>query len=58
LDLFYFYFVCWGKFFTFIFFIIEEILRLSLAFYISYLIVFEVHAVNFSYIEEREFIKN
>lgn len=58
LDLFYFYFVCWGKFFTFIFFIIEEVLRLSLAFYISYLIVFEVHAVNFSYIEEREFSKN
>lgn len=56
-DLFYFYFICWAKFFTFIFFILEEILRLSLAFYISYLIVFEVHAVNFSYIEDKEFAK-
>ena len=55
LDLFYFYFICWAKFFTFIFFIVEEILRLSLAFYISYLIVFEVHAVNFSYIEDKNF---
>lgn len=51
-DLFYIYFVCWGKFFTFIFFILEEILRLSLAFYICYLIVFEVHSVNCSYSED------
>ena len=57
-DIFYIYFICWAKFFTFIFFILEEILRLSLAFYISYLIVFEVHAVNFSYIEDLEFKKN
>ena len=57
LDLFYFYFICWAKFFTFIFFIVEEILRLSLAFYISYLIVFEVHAVNFSYTEDKSFNK-
>jgi len=52
LDLFYIYFLAWGKFFTFIFFILEEILRLSLAFYICYLITFEVHAVNASYIED------
>ncbi len=55
LDLFYLYFVCWAKFFTFIFFILEEILRLSLAFYICYLIIFEVHAVNCSYSEEKYF---
>jgi hypothetical protein len=47
--------LCWAKFFTFIFFILEEILRLSLGFYICYLIVFEVHAVNASYSEEAFF---
>lgn len=52
IDLFYIYFLCWGKFFFFIFFILEEILRLSLAFYICYLIAFEVHAVNASYVED------
>ncbi len=57
LDLFYIYFLCWGKFFTFIFFILEEILRLSLAFYICYLIVFEVHSVNCSYSEDFYFQK-
>ena len=46
------YLVCWSKFFAFIFFIIEEILRVSLAFYICYLITFEVHAVNASYVED------
>ena len=55
MDLFYIYFICWAKFFTFIFFILEEILRLSLAFYICYLIIFEVHAVNCSYIEDNYF---
>lgn len=57
-DLFYIYFLCWGKFFTFIFFILEEILRISLAFYICYLITFEVHAVNCSYLEDNYLIKN
>jgi hypothetical protein len=37
---------------------LEEILRLSLAFYICYLIVFEVHAVNASYIEDTYAQKN
>lgn len=55
LDLFYIYFICWAKFFTFIFFILEEILRLSLAFYICYLITFEVHSVNCSYSEDLYF---
>lgn len=52
LDFFFIYFIYWGKFFTFIFFILEEILRLSLAFYICYLIIFDVHAVNASYVED------
>lgn len=54
-DLFYIYFLCWAKFFTFIFFILEEILRLSLGFYICYLIIFEVHSVNCSYVEDTYF---
>jgi hypothetical protein len=57
-DLFYLYFLAWGKLFTFIFFILEEILRLSLAFYICYLIVFEVHSVNCSYVEDNYFSLN
>lgn len=55
LDLFYIYFLCWAKFFTFIFFILEELLRISLAFYICYLIIFEVHSVNCSYVEDNYF---
>jgi len=46
------YYINLSKFFTFIFFILEEILRLTLAFYICYLITFEVHAVNSSYVED------
>jgi hypothetical protein len=57
-DLFYIYFLCWAKFFTFIFFILEEILRLSLGFYICYLIIFEVHSVNASYTEDDFFAAN
>ncbi len=57
MDLFYIYFIVWTKFLTFFFFILEEILRLSLAFYICYLIIFEVHAVNCSYVED-EYIQN
>jgi hypothetical protein len=57
LDLFYIYFLCWAKLFTFIFFILEEILRLSLGFYICYLIIFEVHSVNCTYVEDN-YIQN
>lgn len=52
LDLFYIYFLCWAKLFTFVFFILEEILRLALGFYICYLIIFEVHSVNCTYVED------
>lgn len=55
MDLYFLYFIVWTKLFTFIFFILEEILRLSLAFYICYLIIFEVHSVNCSYIEDNYF---
>ena len=51
-DFFYTYFVMWGKLFYFIFFMVEEAARLSLAFYICYLIIFEVHSVNCSYRED------
>jgi len=53
LDLFYFYFLNWAKLFTFIFFIAEEFLRLILAFFICYLIIFDIHAVNASYSEDK-----
>lgn len=54
-DLFYLYFVIWGKLFYFTFFMLEEAARLSLAFYVCYLIIFEVHSVNCSYKEDNFF---
>lgn len=56
-DLFSKYFVLLGKFLFFWIFILEEIFRVSLAFYISYLIIFEVHAVNISYLEDNFYHK-
>jgi hypothetical protein len=50
--LFYTYFVLWGKLYLFVFFIAELAARLGLAFYIFYLIIFEVHSVNCSYRED------
>lgn len=54
-DLFSLYFVIWGKFSMFWFFILEEIGRVALALYITYLIIFDVHAVNRSYVEDKYF---
>jgi hypothetical protein len=54
-DLFAIYFVVWGKFALFLFFIIEEVLRMVLALYITYLIIFEVHSVNRSFVEDTYF---
>ncbi len=54
-DLFSKYFIVWGKIFMFWGFILEEAFRISLAFYIFYLIIFEVHAVNNSYNETNIF---
>jgi len=51
-DFFFLYSVLWGKLFLFIVFTIEEAGRLGLAFYISYLITFDVHAVSASYKED------
>jgi len=55
-DLFAIYFVVWGKFLLFLFFIIEEVARMLLALYITYLIIFEVHSVNRSFIEDTYFV--
>jgi hypothetical protein len=51
-DLYSKYFIIFGKIFFFWVFILEEIFRVSLALYISYLIIFEVHAVNISNSED------
>jgi hypothetical protein len=45
----------WGKFTFFVFFILEEIVRVALAFYVTYLILFEIHAINRSYVEDTYF---
>jgi len=49
------YFIVWGKLSLFMFFIVEELLRVGLALYITYMIIFEVHAVNRSYVEDTYF---
>ena len=54
-DLFFLYFIIWGKFYYFLFLMIELTARLGLAFYILYLVLFEVHCVNCSYVEDRFF---
>lgn len=51
-DIFFLYFITWGKLFYFTFFMLEEAARLGLAFYVCYLITFEVHSVNCSYKED------
>lgn len=51
-DLFTLYFLVWGKFAYFWLFILEEIARVSLALYVTYLIIFEINAVNRSFQED------
>lgn len=54
-DLFMLYFLSWSKLFLFLAFILEEVFRVALALYISYIIIFEIHASNYSYSEESSF---
>ena len=51
-DLFTVYFIVWGKFAYFWLFILEEIARVALALYVTYLLVFEINAINRSYSED------
>lgn len=51
-DLFSLYFVILGKFTLFNFFGLEEIARVGLALFITYSMVFEVHTLNRSYVED------
>jgi len=55
LDIFSIYYITVGKYSFFWILILEEIFRVSLALYISYLIIFEVHSVNVSYLEDSYF---
>lgn len=54
-DLFTLYFLVWGKFAYFWMFILEEIARVSLALYVTYLLIFEINSVNRSYCEDNHF---
>lgn len=54
-DLFTLYFIVWGKFAYFWLFILEEIGRVMLALYITYILIFEMNAVNRSYVEDSYF---
>ena len=55
-DLYYIYFMLWGKFAYFLFLTLELALKISLGLYISYLIIFEVHSVGCSYSEDKYFL--
>lgn len=55
-DLFAIYFLIWGKFAYFWLFILEEIARVSLALYVTYLLIFEINAVNRSFVEDHYLI--
>lgn len=54
-DFFYTYFVLWGKCFYFLFYTVELIARFGLAFYVIYLVLFEIYGVNCSYKEDLYF---
>lgn len=56
-DFYVLFFALFTKMVFFLFFIFEEIFRVGLALYISYLIVFEVHASNSSYSESNSTFK-
>jgi hypothetical protein len=51
-DLFYLYFLIFGKIVFFLVFMIEEAGKVFLGFFISFLIIFEMHSVNCSYKED------
>lgn len=51
-DLFYLYFLIFGKIVFFLVFMIEEAGKVFLGFFISFLIIFEMHSVNCSYRED------
>lgn len=51
-DLYSFYYIAWSKFAFFLLFAVDEVVRVILASYIIFLIIFEVHAVNRSYTED------
>lgn len=55
LDFFYLYFMLWGKIFYFLFYTVELIARFGLAFYVIYLVLFEIYGVNCSYREDSYF---
>lgn len=54
-DIFYMYFVVWGKLFYFLFYTVELTARFGLAFYVIYLVLFEIYGVNCSYKEDNYF---
>ena len=54
-DLFYMYFLVWGKLFYFLFYTVELTARFGLAFYVIYLVLFEIYGVNCSYKEDHYF---
>ena len=54
-DFYYIYFLLWGKIFYFLFYTVELTARFGLAFYVIYLVLFEIYGVNCSYREDSFF---
>lgn len=51
-DLFTLYFIAWGRFVFYWMFFLEEMARVVLALYVTYLVIFELNAVNRSFLED------
>jgi hypothetical protein len=45
-DLYTIYAVIWGKYVLYLFFILEEFARVGLALFVTYILMFEINAVN------------
>ena len=51
-DLYYLYFIVWGKINFWMWFLMEEIFKISIALLLTYIMLFEVYAVNCAYKED------
>jgi hypothetical protein len=49
------YFYAWGKFTSFFFFGLDEATRIAVGFGVLYTVLYEIHVVNKSYVEDTYF---
>jgi hypothetical protein len=51
-DLYFLYFIVWGKLAFFFLFMLEEVAKILIGLYLTYLILFEIQSVSTSYSED------